>query len=363
VKSIGSGAGSIAWIDRLGALKVGPQSAGSVPGPACYGRGGEQATVTDALVVRGTLVPQHFLGGEMKIYPQEAERALGPLAQHLGFNLAQTGKAICDVLVANVSEAAKEISLYSGIDPGDYYMLAYGSAGPVFASEVGREIGVKGVIIPPFPGEMCAFGLVMSDLRLDWGESVVKQISPLPVEELAAVYQRLEARVLEMFQRQDINPDQVVLSRYFDGRYMGQTWDTFSVPVPSGEIDTACKEEMSQNFHRAHKRSWGYNLPTYSVKLIMARVSGTASREKPRLPQIKSGGESPLEALLEEVQVYLDKEEHSAVPLYQREKLKAGNRVTGPAIVQQRTSTTVLLSGDEALVDPYDNLRITWGKS
>ena len=363
VKSVGSGAGSIAWIDRLGALKVGPQSAGSMPGPACYGRGGTQATVTDALVLRGTLIPQHFLGGGMKIYPQEAGRAMGPLGQHLGFNLAQTGKAVCDVLVASVSEAAKEISLYSGIDRGDYYMLAYGSAGPVFASEVGREIGVKGVIVPPFPGEMCAFGLVMSDLRLDWGESVVKQLGTLLVKELAAVYQRLEARVLEMFQRQGIDPDQVVLNRYFDGRYMGQTWDTFSVPVPSGEIGGACKEEMSQNFHQAHKRSWGYNLPTYSVKLIMARVSGTAAREKPQLPHIESGGESPQEAFLEDAQVYFDREEHSTVPLYQREKLKSGNRIKGPAIIQQRTSTTVLLHGDEAVVDTYGNLRITWGKS
>ncbi len=361
VKSVGAGAGSIAWIDHLGALKVGPQSAGAVPGPACYGRGGDKATVTDALVIMGTLVPEHFLGGDMKIYPELAERALEPLAQHFGFSLAETGKAICDVLVANVSEAAKEISLYSGIDPGDYQMLAYGSAGPLFASEVGRELGVKGVIVPPFPGEMCAFGLVISDLRLDWGESVVKSLDSLSPEELAGVYGRLESRVLEMFQRQSVAPEKVVLSRYFDGRYFGQTWDTYSVPAPSGEVDAARVEQMKQNFHREHQRAWGYCLPTYQVKLIMARVSGTVARDKPRLQPIESGGESPQDALLGKVKVYMERGSQSSVPLYQRERLRAGNRVRGPAIIQQRTSTTVLLPGDDTQVDTYGNLRITWG--
>ena len=359
VKSVGAGGGSIAWIDHLKALKVGPQSAGAVPGPACYGRGGTQPTVTDAQLVLGWLRPEHFLGGQMALYPELAAKALQPIASHLGASLPEAARAVGQILVANMSEAAKEISLYSGVDPRDYALFSFGSAGPMFATQVARELGNKEALIPPFPGEMCAFGLTASDLRVDLGQSAVRLLEDLTPEEIGEVYEGLEGRAIETLRRQGVPAARVVLSRYFDGRYWGQTWDTISVPVPGGKMDGVKAEQMKANFHAAHQRSWGYSLPTYSVKLIMARVAATAVLGKPRLRKLSRGGESPEGALVGEVPVFLERDS-VRVPLYLRGKLLAGNQVKGPAIIQQPTATTVLLPGDEARVDDFGNLRITW---
>jgi N-methylhydantoinase A len=184
----------------------------------------------------------------------------------------------------------------------------------MFASEIARELGARSVIIPPYPGEMSAFGLAISDLRLDFGESVVRLLDELAPDDIDALYRRLEERAKEIFYRYRVEMNKVYFNRYFDGRYEGQTWDTSSVPVPPGEIDRSKIEIMKANFHDVHQRTWGYSLPTYHVKLIMARVTAIASIPKPKLKVLRKGSEEPGEAFCEDVAVYL-KGKKTKIPL------------------------------------------------
>jgi N-methylhydantoinase A len=361
VKSIGAGGGSIAWIDRAGALRVGPQSAGAVPGPACYDRGGNQPTVADAHVVKGTLLPEYFLGGKMKLKPELSNKVIGALARRLDFTTPQCGKGICDIVYSNMAEAAKEISIYRGVDTRDHVLIAYGSAGPMFASQVLKDLDVKEAIIPPFPGEMCAFGLLTTDLIVDKGEAHLELLSSVSPDKLNAMYQGLEKKVIETFKRQNISLDNLIIYRSFDGRYVGQTWDTPSVPVPSGSIQDKTISKMIQNFHETHFKTWGYKMPHFQVRLITPWVRGAAVTKKPEMKKIKKGGINPKNALIKKTKVYMGETNGSDfIPVYDRGKLLAGNEVKGPSIIQQPTSTTILLSGDIACVDEYGNLRIGW---
>jgi len=361
VKSIGAGGGSIAWIDRAGALRVGPQSAGAMPGPACYDRGGNQPTVTDAHVVKGTMLPKYFLGGRMKIKAELSNKVVGILAKRLDFSIPQCGDAIFAIASSNMTEAAKEISVYRGVDTRDYALIAYGSAGPMLASQVARDLEVKEAIIPPFPGEMCAFGLLTSDLRLYEGETHLELLNKVPPKKLDAIYQNLEKKVIKTFKRQNIPFENIIISYSFDGRYVGQTWDTPSVPVSRGSFNEKTIEQMIQNFHETHYKTWGYKMPHFQVRLITAWVRGLAMVKKPKLKKIKSGERNPEDAFVKKTKVYMGETAgFDSIPLYDRGKLLAGNEVKGPAIIQQPTSTTILLSGDIAYVDEYGNLRVQW---
>ena len=359
VKSIGAGGGSIAWIDRAGALRVGPQSAGAIPGPACYDRGGNQPTVTDAHITKGTLLPEYFLGGRMKIKAELSNKVVRILAERLDFSVSQCSNAIRAITSSNMVEAAKEISVYRGVDTRDYAFMAFGSAGPMFASQVARDLAVREVIIPPFPGEMCAFGLLTSDLKVYEGEAHLRLLDTVTPNELDAIYKDLEKKVIETLKRQNIRIENMIISYSFDGRYVGQTWDTPSIPVSRSSFNEKSVEQMIQNFHDAHYKTWGYKMPRFQVRLITAWVRGVAIVKKPKLRKIESGERNPEDAFVKKTKVYMDETDaFDFIPLYDRGKLLAGNEVKGPAIIQQPTSTTVLLSGDIACVDEYGNLRI-----
>jgi N-methylhydantoinase A len=233
VHSIGSGGGSIAWIDQLGAPRVGPRSAGAVPGPACYAKGGTEPTVTDALAVLGILTPGQFLDGALPFDPGAAHSAIDPLARGLGLPHERAAEAILDVTVADMVEAAREVSVYNGVDPRRFALYVYGSGGPVFGSRIGRELGSNSVVVPPHPGELSAYGLALADLRLDLGRPFVQPLSLIEPEQLARAYADMAAEA-----RRILGTDEIVVQRWLDGRYQGQTWETPSVPVPYCDVDT-----------------------------------------------------------------------------------------------------------------------------
>ena len=369
VHSIGAGGGSLAWVDRRGALRVGPRSAGAIPGPACYGRGGTEPTVTDALAVLGILDPARFMGGTSTFDTDAARAAFEPIAQATGLSTESAARAVLDIATAAMVEAAREVSVYNGIDPRHFGLYVYGSAGPVFGARIGRALGSESVVVPPQPGELSAYGLALADLRMDVGEPVVRALGALAPDELEAAYTRLRddaARTLGTapgsgaaapgagYGERDIS-----YTRWLDGRYQGQTWETNGVPVPERPLDDAAIDELRTNFDATHRRTWGYAVPRADVKATMARVTATVElgTPDPPAPAVVDGVATPRSA-----RVHLDGR-WQEVPVVARDGLAAGAAVEGPALVVQPTATTVLEAGDVLTVDGTGHMIITWGRA
>jgi N-methylhydantoinase A len=359
VHSIGSGGGSVAWVDRRGALRVGPRSAGAVPGPACYGHGGTVPTVTDALAVLGILDPARFMGGASVFDTGAARAALDPVAEALGLTPEAAAQAILDIATSAMVEAAREVSVYNGIDPRHFALYVYGSAGPVFGARIGRALGAESVVVPPQPGELSAYGLALADLRCDVGEPVVRALGALTPEELEATYGRLRDEAGRTLTLGDSGTDsEITYTRWLDGRYQGQTWETSNVPVPEGTLDDAAIDQLRANFDETHRRTWGYAVRRADVKATMARVTATVELGTPDAP---AQSRAPARTEPRVGRVHLDGQWRE-LPIVRRELLAAGERIDGPALVVQPTATTVLAAGDTALVDPTGHLVITWSR-
>jgi N-methylhydantoinase A len=351
--SIGAGGGSIAWVDDFGALRVGPDSAGSVPGPASYGRGGERATVTDAFVASGLLPQAAFRDKSFVLRPDLAQAALEPLAQRLACSVEEAAAAVLRVSLANLVEAAREVSVYSGVDPRDFTMFVFGAAGPLFGSRIGRELGVAGLIVPPLAGTMSAYGLSMSGVRLDLSAPLVRGLEALPPETLTEIYAGLEAEGREVLGL----GDDARIVRWLDGRYRGQTWDTPSVPVPGSTLGAAEIAEVRAGFDSTHERLWGYSLPDYEVTAMMARITVLADEEVVR------GAVTPTPTEAEDAptttKAFIDGEWRD-LALHFRENLAAGDVVEGPAVIIEETTTIVVMPGDRASIDELGHVWITW---
>ncbi|HZZ49170.1 MAG TPA: hydantoinase/oxoprolinase family protein [Pseudonocardia sp.] len=363
VHSIGSGGGSVAWVDRRGALRVGPRSAGAVPGPACYARGGTEPTVTDALAVLGILDPTRFMGGSSAFDTDAARTAIAPVSEALGLAPEAAAQAILDIATSAMVEAAREVSVYNGIDPRRFGLYVYGSAGPVFGARIGRALGAESVVVPPQPGELSAYGLALADLRMDIGEPLVRALGALAPDELEAAYGRLRneaGRTLSLAgtgtATGTATDGHITYTRWLDGRYQGQTWETSNVPVPEGVLDDAAIDQLRVNFDQTHRRTWGYAVRRADVKATMARVTATVELATPDAPQHYGTREHEAPRT---GRVHLDGDWRE-VPIVRRELLVAGEAVDGPALVVQPTATTLLARGDRALVDPTGHLVITW---
>lgn len=356
VHSIGAGGGSIAWIDEIGALRVGPASAGADPGPACYGNGGTEPTLTDALVAAGFLPSAAFQSSPIGLQPELAAQSLEGIAEALGADVPSAAESVIKMGLANLVEAAREVSVGNGVDPRDFALYVYGAAGPLFGSRVGRELGVQSVVVPPLAGALSAFGLSLSEMRTDLSSPVVAGLEEIDPDALTAVFEDLETRA-----QGTLAGHELVIERWIDGRYVGQTWETPSVPVPLGSLGSEQIAETRASFDSTHKRLWGYDLQETGVTVNMARI--TAS-----VPD-RGGSRSPSRGIsrtdsgpIEPTRVFIDGDWQEA-PVMSRESLAAGEPVRGPAVILERTTTIVLMPGDEAVVDGSDNVHITWEQS
>lgn len=378
VHSIGAGGGSVAWVDRRGALRVGPRSAGAVPGPACYGRGGTEPTVTDALAVLGVLDPARFMGGRSPFDTDAARAAVAPIAEALSLTAEAAAQAIVDIATSAMVEAAREVSVYNGIDPREFGLYVYGSAGPVFGARIGRELGAESVVVPPQPGELSAYGLALADLRCDVGEPIVRALGALSPDELEAAYDRLRDEAARTLTSRDTpspsertapssketarrcpsfgRSGEIAYTRWLDGRYQGQTWETNGVPVPDGPLDDAAIDVVRANFDETHRRTWGYAVRRADVKATMARVTATVELGTPDAPELSTTSDRTEPGT---GRVHLDGR-WQEIRIVRRDALAAGETVAGPALVVQPTATTVLAEHDTATVDPTGHLVITW---
>jgi N-methylhydantoinase A len=348
VVEIGAGGGSIAWVDLAGGLHVGPRSAGAEPGPACYGAGGDEPTVTDANLVCGRLDPGYFLGGSMPLQPDAAWRALERLGDRLGVGVREAARGVLRFATAQMAHALRLVSVRRGHDPRDFTFIAYGGAGPLHAAPLARELGVSRTVIPPAPGNFSAFGMLMSEVRSDAVRTHLGELDPAI---LAPLFDELEKQARTELEEPAGTPE---VSRFAELRYIGQEHG-IELPLPSGPIDDAAMASLRHDFDRRSEEAYAFSLPA-PVQMVSARVNVSA----PVAPVHWNVARSGTGRLFDARQVDFDVHggERTAMVI-ERSALAPGQSMAGPCVVQEDASTTVVLPGQTVVADQLGNLVIT----
>jgi N-methylhydantoinase A/oxoprolinase/acetone carboxylase beta subunit len=360
VDTIGAGGGSIAYVDSGGIFRVGPRSAGADPGPAAYGRGGEEPTATDAMVNLGWLLPEAFLGGEMQLRAELARSAFeqGP-AEALGMSVEETSMGAVQILTHSMVQSIEENSVRKGYDPRDFALVAEGGAGPLFAAQIALEVGTPWVVVPNYPGVTAALGLLATDMVYEYVTTVYQRASKLDPKALQEAFEELEERARTQLEEDGVPVDRLLVQRVADCRYLGQGYE-LRVDVPSGAIDDAWVAKVRSDFHDIHEREYSRRFEESDIEIPNVRVRGIGLMPKLEVPEVEHGG-SPDEALRHEADAWFRVGgELKPVPTryYDRAALKAGNRLDGPAILNQYDSTTVIPPGLSAEVDRFGNIVI-----
>jgi N-methylhydantoinase A len=355
-----AGGGSIAAPDGLGGLKVGPRSAGADPGPVCYGRGGEEPTVTDANLVLGRINPDNFVGGETKLDRERAIEAIrSKIAEPLGLSVMDAAAGIVAIVNAHMMRILRVVSVSRGLDPRAFSLIAFGGAGPLHAADLAAELGLSKVIIPEAPGVFSALGLLWADLRADFSATARRNLNVENAADLQDMLGRLEAEAAQWLAGEKVPVGRRLLVRSADMRYPLQNYE-INVTLPSGPVDADWLKRAPDAFHAAHQRLYSYCDRGEQVQLVNLRVAAIGQTEhvKPRL--IERGSASPKAAQKMERQVRF--QENAVVqisPIYEREHLLAGNVVSGPAVIEQADSTILVPPSFSALVDPHGRLIMT----
>ncbi|HST26722.1 MAG TPA: hydantoinase/oxoprolinase family protein [Gaiellaceae bacterium] len=361
VDTIGAGGGSIAYVDQGGIFRVGPRSAGAVPGPAAYNRGGTEATATDALVNLGWLSPEAFLGGGMELDAGLARKAFedGP-AQALGMTVEEASMGAVQILTHSMVQSIEENSVRKGYDPRDFALVAEGGAGPLFAAQIALEVGTPTVVVPPYPGIAAAMGLLATDMVYEYVATMYQRLSKLDAVALQNRFEELEALAATQLAEDGIEPANVVIQRIAECRYLGQGYE-LRVDAASGPIDAAWAEKVRTDFHDIHEREYSRRFEESDIEIPNIRVRGIGLTPPLQTPEIEPGGDSPDAALRHEGSAWFrvgGELREAPTRYYERAALRAGNRLVGPAIVTQYDSTTVIPPGLAAHVDRFGNLII-----
>ncbi len=354
---VSAGGGSIARVED-GALRLGPQSAGASPGPACYGLGGSEPTVTDANLVLGRLGADRFLGGEMKLDVAAAEQALkSRIGDPLGLNAVEAADGILRIAATTMSYAVKGVTTERGFDAGDFAMFAYGGAGPLHAVEVAREIGMRKVIVPPAPGVFSAFGMLFSDLRYDFVRTWFTSLDDAPFDAMEEVYRTLERQGRDAIAATSVKPQRIDIKRAADMRYVGQE-HAVTVDLPMAVFARKDRKAIKRHFDAMHAQRYGTSAPEERAEIVSLRSTVTGLMRKPPQGKIARGQKIPPPAAFGGKRPVYYAGRFHATPTYRRAALLSGNRIKGPALIEEYASTTVLMPGDALDVDQFGNLVI-----
>jgi 5-oxoprolinase (ATP-hydrolysing)/N-methylhydantoinase A len=364
VDTIGAGGGSIAYVDQGGIFRVGPRSAGAVPGPAAYNRGGTEATATDALVNLGWLSPEAFLGGGMELDAGLARKAFeeGP-ARALGMSVEEASMGAVQILTHSMVQSIEENSVRKGYDPRDFALVAEGGAGPLFAAQIALEVGTPVVIVPPYPGIAAAMGLLATDMVYEYVATTHQRLSRLDTSALQRRFEELEQLAAAQLATDGIAPENVVIQRIADCRYLGQGYE-LRVDAASGPIADAWAEKVRADFHDIHEREYSRRFEDSDIEIPNIRVRGIGLTPPLKTPEIERGDDSPEAAFRHDGGAWFrvgGSLQQVATRYYERAGLRAGNRLAGPAIVTQYDSTTVIPPGIAAHVDRFGNIVIAIG--
>lgn len=349
VSSIGAGGGSIVWTDQFGVLKVGPRSAGASPGPACYGRGGTEPTVTDAYLASGILDPERFLGGTMQLDGAQARAALSNVGSSLGTTVEDAAWAVLQVATSNMYAEFVPALAQHGVDPADFALLPYGGAGPTHAFLLADEVGLRRIVVPPNPGTLCALGCLVADLRADFVRTVFAECAHVSEETLSEAFQGTETDARSWLAEQHVAAEDAVFVRTADMRYTGQSFE-ISVDIPP---DARSGHDLAREFHSRYAEIYGYSDQEAEVEIINVRGTIIGRVSKPELARIApaTGAVAPRGARL----VRYDGHDLD-VNVYDRTNLGAGARISGPAIIEQYDTTTFITPGWTVDVDDFGNL-------
>ena len=358
INTVSAGGGTIAEIDRLGLLQVGPHSASAQPGPACYGRGGEAATITDCNLVLGNLGEDNFLGGRVALLPGRARATIeAKIARPLGMDVLAAAEGIIRIIDVKMDEAIRAISTMRGHDLRDFMLLAFGGAGPLHAARIARELGMSGVIVPRYPGVFSAMGLLMADVIHDYTRSQLAPLEDAKPADVNEMFERLASQAMEELRGDGFVQKSIHVERALDLRYAGQGYE-IAVPCRAQPFDGGALKELRAAFDQHHQRMFGHMAPHETVEIVSYRVRGIGLVPPVRLPTFKSAGIPLADAQRTRRRVRFDGKDVDC-PVYERERLDVGLSFAGPAIVEQLDCTTVLCPGQTAHVDEWKNLIVT----
>lgn len=351
IRSIGAGGGSIAWIDAGGSLRVGPQSAGAMPGPACYGRGGDQPTVTDANAVLGRISPD--LSGKFRLDIAAAEKAVATVAEPLGMTIHECAEGILEILSENMAGAIRMVSSDRGRDPRDHAMVAFGGAGGLSAFETARGAGVERIIVPPYAGVACAFGAITMDVRHDLESTFYHPLEGIDMGAFNQALENLEAHARELLASDGANSDTVTVDRFAAMRYIGQSYEV-TTPLPAGELTEASLETIKKSFYVAHEQEYGVYSSEFPVAVVNLRVTGVGVTSKPA-DEAMAGVVADGTAQPKKRQVYFDGS-FTEVDVFDPSSTNVGLHVEGPAIIEQEHGGIVVPPDARAHVDRFGNV-------
>jgi N-methylhydantoinase A len=353
IRSVGAGGGSIAWVDQGGSLRVGPQSAGADPGPACYGRGGREATVTDANLLLGRLEPT--LGGKFTLDRDAAEEAVANVARQVGLDPLRAAEGIIQITCENMAQAIKMVLIDRGRDPRDFVLVSFGGAGPMHACFIARSLNIPQVVVPAYAGVASAFGATAMDIRHDLEAFFYSPVAGIDLVHLNQLYERLEEQGRALLAQEALAQDHVSVARGAQMRYIGQSYEV-ETPVPLGRLTAASLSHIVQNFHREHEREYGVASAQFAPAFVSLGVTVIGHNEKPPIVQASvATGRDPRKG---ERRAYFSGQ-WLITPVYDGQRLTEGFTLRGPAIVEYAHSCAVLPPGASAVVDALDNLVIT----
>ena len=341
IHTIGAGGGSIAWVDAGGLLKVGPQSAGAYPGPAAYGRGGTQPTVTDANVVLGRLNPRSLLGGRMQMHPEHARKAIEQLVPHLKVDVIAAAAGVIEIINVNMMGAVRVISIEQGQDPRDFTLVAFGGAGPLHAADIARNMGIRNVLVPPRPGVLSALGLLHADVRGDFSLTRLTIASSDALGLLNAGFDALRRRGGEWLRGELGASARAQFDWLVDMRYCGQNFE-LSLELKDGKLDARSLPRLIERFHERHREFYGYVMRDQPIEVVNLRLAVNVRRATPPHEKHRAVGGSTKDAMIERRPVWFPERGFVATPVYERERLPANCRLSGPAIIEQMDTTTVV---------------------
>ena len=357
---IGAGGGSIAWVDPGGILRVGPQSAGADPAPICYGKGGEEPTITDANVVLGRLNPEFFLGGEMGLRVDAARDGVERrCAQALGMDPVECAHGIVEIANAAMTNALRIITVQRGYDPRDLAMVAFGGAGPLHANRLCEEMNIPLLIIPPSPGTASALGLLVTELKHEFSQTRIMRRGEENIEAINQQFASMESAGSTVLTRDGLARDDIAFVRQIETRYAGQSFE-LAIECAPGQLARADLDAIHEAFHTEHRRTYGHGYPQEPTELVNFRVTAIGRIRKPRLREIATAS-TPASAARKSTRAVHFRHTGGFLEtdIYDRARLGAGHGLTGPAVIEEMDATTVIEPGYQVAVDKFGNLLVT----
>ncbi|WP_088032187.1 hydantoinase/oxoprolinase family protein [Evansella clarkii] len=358
IVEIGNGGGSIAWIDDGGSLRVGPKSAGALPGPVAYGRGGEEPTTTDANLVVGRLSPANF---DNDVDMEKVKQAITEkIAKPFSTTVEEAALGIIRIANSNMLNALKLISVRKGYDPREFTLVAFGGGGSMHAPALAKELGVNKVIVPVGASVFSAWGMLMTDLRHDYIQTYIRRVEGIDFSELNKQLEVQETQAVAQYKDEGVEEEDVILTRFADLRYLGQE-HTVKVPVPAGEITEESMKQVIEKFHETHEQLYTFKLEGAPTEIVNLHLTAFGTVQKPELAKLPATEGTAEDALKEVRSVLYEEDGWVDTKVYDRTKLGAEVTIEGPAIVEEQSNSTVLYPGQQLTVDSYGNLIIEVG--